>query len=185
MKPAERCDSLDVTQSPKSAFWQALATEHEHHHGHLRHLAAARCHAARTGDELAFVAQGRLFPELEELVQRIVLALDPGELGDRGDAQLAKAANSTSVAFTLLLEHRIAISMDDRASWRDSVFVEHPRRSVKYEEVYLRAYDSVTEARASPCPYLPFYNSRRPHSSLAAANRDHAYFHHTKLPATA
>ena len=92
----------------------------------------------------------------------------------------------TSAAFTgLLLEHRIAISMDGRGSWRDNVFVERLWRSVKYEEVYLRAYDSVAEARASLGRYLTFYNSRRPHSSLDAATPDHAYFNHTKLLAAA
>ena len=54
----------------------------------------------------------------------------------------------TSVAFTSLLrDNGIAISMDGRGSWRDNVFVERLWRSVKYEEVYLRAYDTVTEAR--------------------------------------
>ena len=73
----------------------------------------------------------------------------------------------TSAAFTgLLAENGIAISMDGRGSWRDNVFVERLWRSVKYEEVYLRAYDSVGEARASLGRYLDFYNRRRPHSSL-------------------
>jgi putative transposase len=88
----------------------------------------------------------------------------------------------TSAAFTgLLLENRIAISMDGRGSWRDNVFIERLWRSVKYEEVYLRAYDSVTEARACLGRYLRFYNTRRPHSSLDAATPDHAYFHHAPL----
>ena len=83
----------------------------------------------------------------------------------------------TSAAFTgLLLENGIAISMDDRGSWRDNVFVERLWRSVKYEEVYLRAYDSVGEARASLGRYLDFYNRRRPHSSLDARTPDRAYF---------
>ena len=56
----------------------------------------------------------------------------------------------TSAAFTgLLLDNAIAISMDGRGSWRDNVFVERLWRSVKYEEVYLHAYDSVGQARAS------------------------------------
>src|SRR5512144_1487255 len=73
----------------------------------------------------------------------------------------------TSAAFTgLLSDNAIAISMDGRGSWRDNVFVERLWRSVKYEEVYLRAYDSVTEARSSIARYFGFYNGRRPHSSL-------------------
>ena len=56
--------------------------------------------------------------------------------------------------------------MDGRGSWRDNVFVERLWRSIKYEEVYLRAYDTVSDARASIGKYLHFYNGRRPHSSL-------------------
>jgi putative transposase len=83
----------------------------------------------------------------------------------------------TSAAFTgLLRDNGIAISMDGRAAWRDNVFVERLWRSVKYEEVYLRAYDSVGEARASLARYLNFYNAKRPHSSLDAQTPDHAYF---------
>ena len=71
----------------------------------------------------------------------------------------------TSVDFTgVLLQHGVAISMDGRGAWRDNVFVERLWRSVKYEEVYLRAYDSVSEARNSISRYLAFYNHRRPHS---------------------
>jgi putative transposase len=92
----------------------------------------------------------------------------------------------TSAAFTgLLLENGIAISMDGRGSWRDNVFVERLWRSVKYEEVYLRAYDSVAEARAGLGRYLTFYNTRRPHSSLDAATPDHAYFNHISMLAAA
>jgi len=83
----------------------------------------------------------------------------------------------TSADFTgLLLENAIAISMDGRGAWRDNVFVERLWRSVKYEEVYLRAYDSVGEARMSIGRYLAFYNRKRPHSSLDARTPDHAYF---------
>ena len=85
----------------------------------------------------------------------------------------------TSAAFTgLLLENGIAISMDGKGAWRDNVFVERLWRSVKYEEVYLRAYDSVGEARASLGRYLDFYNRKRPHSSLDARTPDDAYFDH-------
>ena len=66
--------------------------------------------------------------------------------------------------------------MDGKGAWRDNVFVERLWRSVKYEEVYLRAYDSVGEARASIGRYLDFYNRRRPHSSLDGTTPDQAYF---------
>jgi putative transposase len=92
----------------------------------------------------------------------------------------------TSAAFTgLLLENAIAISMDGRGAWRDNVFVERLWRSVKYEEVYLRAYDSVGEARASIGRYLDFYNRKRPHSSLDARTPDRAYLDGLPLVAAA
>ncbi len=76
------------------------------------------------------------------------------------------------------LGNAIAVSMDGRGAWRDNVFVERLWRSVKYEEVYLRAYGSVGEARASIGRYLAFYNGKRPHSSLDARTPDQAYFGH-------
>ena len=83
----------------------------------------------------------------------------------------------TGGAFTgVLIKNGIAISMDGKGAWRDNVFVERLWRSVKYEEVYLKAYDSVSEARASIGRYLDFYNRRRPHSSLDDATPDQAYF---------
>ena len=87
----------------------------------------------------------------------------------------------TSQAFTdVLLKAGIAISMDGKGSWRDNVFVERLWRSIKYEEVYLRAYETVSEARLSISRYLTFYNGRRPHSSLDRQTPDQAYF--TRLP---
>ena len=87
----------------------------------------------------------------------------------------------TGQAFTgVLIENGIAISMDGKGAWRDNVFVERLWRSVKYEEVYLKAYEGVSEARASIGRYLGFYNGRRPHSSLDGATPDQAYF--TALP---
>jgi putative transposase len=87
----------------------------------------------------------------------------------------------TGEAFTgVLTRNGIAISMDGKGAWRDNVFVERLWRSVKHEEVYLRAYDTVAEARASIGRYLSFYNTRRPHSSLDRRTPDQAYF--TRLP---
>src|SRR5258707_2365724 len=83
----------------------------------------------------------------------------------------------TGSAFTGLLASKgIAISMDGKGAWRDNVFVERLWRSVKYEEVYLRAYETVGEARNSIGRYLDFYNRRRPHSSLDGGTPDQAYF---------
>ena len=87
----------------------------------------------------------------------------------------------TGGAFTgVLTRNKIAISMDGKGAWRDNILVERLWRSVKYEEVYLRAYDTVAEARASIGRYLSFYNTRRPHSSLDRQTPDRAYF--TRLP---
>ena len=76
----------------------------------------------------------------------------------------------------MLIKNGIAISMDGKGAWRDNIFVERLWRSIKYEEVYLRGYDSVSEACASIGQYLTFYNGRRPHSSLDGKTPDQAYF---------
>ncbi len=82
----------------------------------------------------------------------------------------------TSRAFTMMLiGNGIAISMDGRGAWRDNVFIERLWRSLKHEEVYLRAYASVSEARASIGRYLDFYNRRRPHQGLAGQTPDQAF----------
>jgi putative transposase len=67
-------------------------------------------------------------------------------------------------------------SMDGKGCWRDNVFVERLWRSVKYEEVYLKAYDSVSAARQGLAAYLDFYNSRRPHPSHDGRTPDMIYF---------
>ena len=83
----------------------------------------------------------------------------------------------TSLEFTgLLKEHGIRISMDGRGCWRDNVFVERLWRSVKYEEVYLRAYESVSDAKAHLGVYFHKYNTRRPHQSLDGKTPDEIYF---------
>ena len=83
----------------------------------------------------------------------------------------------TCEAFTdVLHKHDIKISMDGKGAWRDNVFIERLWRTVKYEEVYLRAYDSVSDARACIGRYLDLYNRRRPHSSLDDMTPDQAYF---------
>jgi putative transposase len=89
----------------------------------------------------------------------------------------------TCPAFTgVLAKHDIAISMDGKGAWRDNVFVERLWRSVKYEEVYLHAYDSVSAARDGIGRYLDLYNRRRPHSSLDGRTPDEAYFAHPSMP---
>jgi putative transposase len=88
----------------------------------------------------------------------------------------------TSSAFTgLLIGAGIRISMDGKGAWRDNVFVERIWKSVKYEEVYLHAYASVAEARASIGRYLAFYNGKRPHQSLGRQTPDQVYFNAPQL----
>jgi putative transposase len=88
-----------------------------------------------------------------------------------------KGSQFTSIEFIKVLADReIKISMDGKGAWRDNVFVERLWRTIKYEEVYLRAYANVPEARASIGRYIGFYNSRRPHSSLDGKTPDQAYF---------
>ena len=90
----------------------------------------------------------------------------------------------TGQEFTgVLLRAGVAIGMDGKGAWRDNVFVERLWRSVKYEEIYLKAYDTVGKARASIGRYLAFYNGRRPHSSLDRKTPDQAYF--DRLPQNA
>ena len=83
----------------------------------------------------------------------------------------------TSTSFTeTLLDQDIRISMDGKGAWRDNVFVERLWRTVKYEHVYLHAYDSTSEAKTKTSHYFEFYNQRRPHSRLDRLTPDQVYF---------
>jgi putative transposase len=83
----------------------------------------------------------------------------------------------TSAEFTdVLKDHGIAISMDGRGQWRDNVFVERLWKSVKYEEVYLKAYETVSAAREHIGRYFAFYNARRPHRAHEGQTPDAIYF---------
>lgn len=83
----------------------------------------------------------------------------------------------TSIDFIKMLKDSdIAISMDGKGAWRDNVFVERLWRTIKYEEVYLHAYQDVPQARKAIGKYLTFYNSKRPHSSLDGQTPDQVYF---------
>ena len=92
----------------------------------------------------------------------------------------------TSSAFISVLEqHNIQISMDGKGCWRGNVFVERLWKSVKYEEVYLHGYETVSAARQSLTRYFDFYNRRRPHSALDDKTPDMAYFNQPPLAAAA
>jgi len=83
----------------------------------------------------------------------------------------------TSEAFTnILKDHGISISMDGRGRWLDNVFVERLWRSVKYEDVYLKAYSSIAEARQGLRSYFEFYNSRRRNKNLDRRKPDDVYW---------
>jgi len=87
----------------------------------------------------------------------------------------------TSEAFTgVLKNHSIEISMDGKGAWRDNVFVERLWRSVKYEEVYLNAYESASEAKQSLAKYFRFYNENRRHQTLMATP-DRVYYESVRL----
>ena len=66
----------------------------------------------------------------------------------------------------MLQEHGVKISMDGKGRYRDNIFVERLWRTVKYEEVYLKAYTSASEARRELGAYFRFYNNQRPHQAL-------------------
>ena len=88
----------------------------------------------------------------------------------------------TSLEFTgLLKDHGIQISMDGIGCWRDNVFVERLWKSIKYEEVYLHAYETVSAAQQGLERYLTFYNQTRPHRALDGHTPDGVYF--DNLPA--
>ena len=92
----------------------------------------------------------------------------------------------TSSAFINVLEqNKIRISMDGKGCWRDNVFVERLWKSVKYEEVYLHGYDTVSATRQALTRYFDFYNRRRPHSALDDKTPDMAYFNQPPLAAAA
>ena len=97
-----------------------------------------------------------------------------------------QGAQFTSAEFIgVLKQHQIRISMDGRGRWRDNVFIERLWKSIKYEEVYLHAYENVSAARAGIARYLQFFNTRRPHSALDRRTPDAVYFDALPLAAAA
>ena len=92
----------------------------------------------------------------------------------------------TSAAFIgLLQQHGIRVSMDGKGCWRDNVFVERLWKTVKYEEIYLHGYDTVSIARQALAHYFDFYNRRRPHSTLDGKTPDSIYFNLSPLAVAA
>ena len=88
-----------------------------------------------------------------------------------------QGAQFTSEAFTDVLKtHGVTISMDGKGRWLDNVFVERLWRSVKYEDIYLRAYDTPAALRVGLTRYFDFYNARRRHTALDRRTPDAVYF---------
>ncbi len=99
------------------------------------------------------------------------------DYGCPGILNTDQGSQFTSTAFVALVQqHGIRFSMDGKGAWRDNLFVERLWKSVKYEEVYLHAYDSVPEAQRHLAAYFTFYNSGRPHSALDGRTPDMVYF---------
>lgn len=163
----------------------------------LRHLVVERPNQVWAMD-ITYIPMARGFVYLAAVVDwfsrkvlawRISITLDTAFCLEAVEEALARygkpemfntdqGSQFTSFAFTdLLNKHEITISMDGKGAWRDNVFVERLWRTIKYEEVYLRAYNTVPEARVSLGRYIDgFYNAKRPHSSLDRKTPDEAYF---------
>ena len=116
-----------------------------------------------------------------EALEEAILKYGPPEIMNTD-----QGSQFTSSAFISVLEqNKIQISMDGKGCWRDNVFVERLWKSVKYEEIYLHSYDSVSIAKQALNRYFDFYNRRRPHSTLDGKTPNTAYFNLSKPPLTA
>jgi putative transposase len=103
------------------------------------------------------------------------------DYGCPGILNTDQGSQFTGTAFVgLVQQHGIQLSMDGKGSWRDNLFIERLWKSVKYEEVYLHGYDSVTEAQRGLATYFTFYNQGRPHTALDGQTPDMVYF--ARLP---
>ncbi len=99
------------------------------------------------------------------------------DYGCPGILNTDQGSQFTSTAFVeLVQQHGIQFSMDGKGAWRDNLFVERLWKSVKYEEVYLHGYDSVSEAQQGLARYVTFYNGGRPHTALDGQTPDMVYF---------
>jgi len=88
-----------------------------------------------------------------------------------------RGAQFTCEGFTsVLADHGVQVSRDGRGRWMDNVFIERLWRSVKYEEVYLKAYENLTAARSELAAYFDFYNRRRRHQGLSDRTPDEVYW---------
>ena len=102
------------------------------------------------------------------------------------DINTSQGSQFTSQACTGLLKRNgMQISMDGKDAWRDTVFVERLWRTVKYEKMYLHAYETIPMARAGLDRYIRFDNNRRPHARLGGATPDQVYSTEWSVPMAA
>ena len=88
----------------------------------------------------------------------------------------------TSLEFTdILANHNIKISMDGQGRWRDNIFIERLWKTVKYQEVYLKAYESISHGRKELTKFFDRYNMRRPHQGLNDRTPDEVYWSTLKM----
>ena len=119
----------------------------------------------------------RVASTLEAIHAKEVIELALARYGVPAIVNTDQGSQFTAEEFTdVVLAAGCKLSMDGRGAWRDNVFVERVWRSVKYERVYLKAYDSVSAARADIAEYINWYNAQRPHSRLERFTPDEKYF---------
>jgi putative transposase len=116
-----------------------------------------------------------------EALEEALSKYDSPDIFNTDQGSVFASENFTDV----LKRANVDISMDGKGRWMDNVFVERLWRSVKYEEVYLKAYDSVTEAREGIGTYLEFYNTERRHQSLNRQTPDQFYWGNLEWPRAA
>jgi putative transposase len=119
-------------------------------------------------------------PCVDALEEAIVKYGSPQIMNTNQENQFTRAA-----FIGPLQQKEIQIGMDGKGCWRDNVFVERLWKSVKYEEIYLHGYDTVSGARQALARYFDFYNRRRPHSALDGKTPDATYFNLSKPPLAA
>jgi len=97
--------------------------------------------------------------------------------GTPGIFNTNQGSQFTSLDFTnILINHNIRISMDGQGHWRDNVFIERLWKTVKYQEVYLKAYESISHAKKELRKFFDRYNIRRPHQGLDDRTPDEVYW---------
>jgi putative transposase len=149
--------AADITYLPMAKGWAYLVAVID---WHSRKVLAWRLSNTMTSD---FCIEA-----LEEAIQRF---------GAPDIFNTDQGSQFTAAAFTDVLKaHAIDISMDGKGRWVDNVFVERLWRSVKYEEVYLKAYTSLIEAKQELAKYFMFFNEVRPHQTLANQTPDAVYY---------